>query len=357
MSPKVFSERILEWYGVHKRDLPWRNTENPYFIWLSEIILQQTRVSQGLPYFEKFAENYPSIEALAQAPEEEVMRLWQGLGYYGRARNLHACAKEIFENRQSTFPKTYRELLQLKGVGSYTAAAIASFAYGEPVAVVDGNVFRVLSRVFGISEDIMSSKGKKTFESFANMLIPKNSAAAYNQAIMEFGALQCVPKSPDCRSCPLKEGCFAYQKSMVEQLPVKSKKLKIKERFFQYNHIVCGAYTVVKQRGKGDIWQGLFDFPLKEVALTTSLSERAPYVFEPNDNIETQSVLEDPHIYKHILTHQRIFANFVKFVIREQHKINLEKWAQAKGFLLVDEDQLESLAKPRLILRYLNEEK
>lgn len=357
MSPKVFSERILEWYGIHKRDLPWRNTQNPYIIWLSEIILQQTRVSQGLPYFEKFAENYPTVQDLAQAPEEEVMRLWQGLGYYSRARNLHACAKDIFENRKSQFPKTYSELLQLKGVGSYTAAAIASFAYGEAVAVVDGNVFRVLSRVFGFTEDIASNRTKQIFEKFANDIIPKEAPAAFNQAIMEFGALQCIPKNPDCQVCPLKEACFAFQKGMVENLPVKSKKVKVKERYFQYAHIICGEYCVIRQRGEGDIWQGLFDFPLKEVALMDSLSEQIKDFFRPTDNIETLNVIKDPHIYKHILTHQRIFANFVKFVVRESNKRNLEAWAKTNGYLLVGGDQMENLAKPRLILRYLNEEK
>ena len=357
MNPKVFSERILEWYGHHKRDLPWRNTQNPYFIWLSEIILQQTRVSQGLPYFEKFAENYPSIKDLAQAPEEEVMRLWQGLGYYSRARNLHACAKDIYENRKSEFPRTYQELLHLKGVGNYTAAAIASFAFGEAVAVVDGNVFRVLSRVFGLTDDIASHRGKQIFENFANSIIPKEAPAAYNQAIMEFGALQCVPKNPDCEQCPIKEGCFAFQKGMVGSLPVKSKKIKIKARYFRYAHVVCGDFTLIKQRAASDIWQGLFDFPLQEGKEMAFLSGHFTDIFEPIDNIETQFVSEDSHIYKHILTHQRIFANFVKLVIQDHKKPVLESWAKERGFLLADPSLLENLAKPRLILRYLNQEK
>lgn len=356
MNPKVFSQRLLEWYAVHKRDLPWRNTRNPYFIWLSEIILQQTRVAQGLPYFEKFASNFPNVEELAQATEEDVMRLWQGLGYYSRARNLHACAKEVFENRESKFPETYLELLQLKGVGNYTAAAIASFAFGEAVAVVDGNVFRVLSRVFGITEDTNSSKGKKYFEDFANKIIPLDNPADFNQAIMEFGALQCTPKTPECESCPLKEACFAYQKGLVKSLPVKSKKIKIKERYFQYAHILCGEYTVIKQRGGGDIWQGLFDFPLKELELKEALKLESRF-FSGQENFRTLDVTKNPHLFKHILSHQKIFANFVKFVIEESERPNLEAWVKKKGYRLVDPTQLESAAKPRLILKYLNQEK
>jgi A/G-specific adenine glycosylase len=356
LSPKVFSERLLEWYAIHKRDLPWRNTKNPYFIWLSEIILQQTRVSQGLPYFEKFSTNYPTVQDLALAPAEEVMRHWQGLGYYSRARNLHECAMDIYFNRQSEFPATYSELLQLKGVGSYTAAAIASFAFGEKVAVVDGNVFRVLSRVFGLTEDIVGNRGKKVFEAFANKVIPSDSPADFNQAIMEFGALQCVPKKPDCSSCPLREGCFAYQKGMIEVLPVKSKKIKVKERYFQYAHIVCGEHTVIKQRGEGDIWQGLFDFPLMELKVRKDLEEEV-HCFTYQNNFQTLNVIKNPYVFKHILTHQRIFANFVKFVVKDNERSSLTEWAKERGFQVVDEGQLERLAKPRLILKYLNEEK
>lgn len=357
LSPKVFSDRILEWYSLHKRDLPWRNTQNPYIIWLSEIILQQTRVAQGLPYFEKYVENYPSIQDLALAPEEEVMRLWQGLGYYSRARNLHACAKDIHDVYGGKFPGSFQELVKLKGVGNYTAAAIASFAFGEAVAVVDGNVFRVLSRVFGIAEDIASGKGKRTFEDFANKIIPRQNPGEYNQAIMEFGALQCVPKNPDCATCPLTQSCFAYNKGMVEVLPVKSKKVKVKERYFQYAHIQCGEETVVKQRAEGDIWQGLFDFPLQEFKEGKWLSEGNHHFFDALNQIETIDVVKDEHIYKHILTHQRIFANFVKFEVKESFRQELALWGSSKGYQLVDAEKLEALAKPRLILKYLNGEK
>jgi A/G-specific adenine glycosylase len=352
-----FVHRLLEWYPLHKRDLPWRNTDDPYIIWLSEIILQQTRVVQGLPYFERYLENYPTLEDLAIAPSEEVMRLWQGLGYYSRARNLHDCAKDLFYNYGGNFPESYAELLKLKGVGSYTAAAIASFAFEEPVAVVDGNVFRVLSRYFGIATDIASGRGKKEFEQLANRIIPHEKPGQFNQAIMEFGALQCVPKNPDCGNCPLKISCFAYQKDMVVDLPVKTKKLKIRERYFRYYHIVCGEYTVVKKRAEGDIWQGLYDFPLEEGEEFLKTNRNAPYFFNHDFDFGTINVITDDHIYKHILTHQRIFANFVKFVVDVKSRVGLESWVSSNNFQLVNLSDLENLAKPRLILKYLNEEK
>jgi A/G-specific adenine glycosylase len=352
-----FVHRLLEWYPLHKRDLPWRNTNNPYIIWLSEIILQQTRVAQGLPYFERYLKYYPTLKDLALAPSEEVMRLWQGLGYYSRARNLHDCAKDVYYNYGGHFPEDYAGLLKLKGVGSYTAAAIASFAFDEAVAVVDGNVFRVLSRYFGIPTDIASGKGKKEFEHLANKLIPHDRPGEFNQAIMEFGALQCVPKNPDCENCPLKAGCFAYHKSMVHELPFKSKKLKIRDRYFQYYHIVCGEFTVVKERKGGDIWQGLFDFPMKENEKISENFENTYPIFEDNSVFGTITVIHEEHVYKHILTHQRIFANFVKFVVDESFRSGIESWATGMNYQLVDPGKLENLAKPRLILKYLNEEK
>ncbi|MFD2201699.1 A/G-specific adenine glycosylase [Shivajiella indica] len=357
MNNEPFVHILLEWYLHHKRDLPWRNTNNPYIIWLSEIILQQTRVAQGLPYFERYLQNYPTLEDLALAPSEEVMRLWQGLGYYSRARNLHDCAKYLYYNFEGNFPESYSELIRLKGVGSYTAAAIASFAFAEPVAVVDGNVFRVLARYFGIGTDIASGKGKKEFEQLANSIIPKDRPGEFNQAIMEFGALQCVPKNPDCDNCPLKGGCFAYAKKMVNELPVKIKKLKIRERYFQYYHIICGSQTVVKQRKEGDIWQGLFDFPMYELDNFEDNFKEPVSVFEDNLAFGTITVIQDEHVYKHILTHQKIFANFVKFVVDESFRSVLAGWASGRGYLMVDTKELENLAKSRLILKYLNEEK
>jgi A/G-specific adenine glycosylase len=314
-------------------------------------------VAQGLPYFERYLKYYPTLKDLALAPSEEVMRLWQGLGYYSRARNLHDCAKDLHYNNGGNFPENYAELLKLKGVGTYTAAAIASFAFEEPVAVVDGNVFRVLSRYFGIGTDITSTRGKKEFEQLANRIIPQERPGEFNQAIMEFGALQCVPKNPDCENCPLKISCFAYHKSMVGELPVKAKKLKIRERYFQYYHIVCGEYTVVKKRAEGDIWQGLYDFPLEEGEEFLKNNSNLPQFLNHILNFGTLDVIIDEHIYKHILTHQRIFANFVKFVVDEKSRFGLERWVSSNNFQLVDLPDLENLAKPRLILKYLNEEK
>jgi A/G-specific adenine glycosylase len=351
-----FVHTLLEWYPHNKRDLPWRNTNNPYIIWLSEIILQQTRVAQGLPYFEKFLETFPNVGDLANSPEETVMRLWQGLGYYSRARNLHRCAKDIIEIHGGQFPKTYDSLLQLKGVGNYTAAAIASFAYNEPVAVVDGNVFRVLARYFGIATDIAGNSGKKEFEALANSLIPKDRPGEFNQAIMEFGALQCVPKNPDCGICLMKNGCFAYKNNMVESLPVKVKKLKIKERYFRYTFILCGHEVVIRRRGEGDIWQGLHDFPMQELSSQSENESQLNYLEEIRDFMTTY-VNEPQKWYKHILTHQRIFANFVTIIVQKEKRNVLQDWADSKGFKLVNFEKLEELGKPRLIVKFLDDQK
>lgn len=260
-----FSNSLIKWYLQNKRDLPWRNTVNPYHIWLSEIMLQQTRVAQGLPYFIAFIEVFPTVFDLANAEEEQVLKLWQGLGYYSRARNLHATAKYIATELKGDFPPNYDQLLLLKGVGEYTAAAIVSFAYNEPVAVVDGNVFRVLSRYFNIDNDISDGKTKKEFQILAQELLPKNKAALFNQAIMEFGALQCVPKNPDCANCILSSSCAGLQHKKVNILPVKSKKTKVTNKFFNYLILkdIQGNFVVQKREGKG-IWENLYEFTLIE---------------------------------------------------------------------------------------------
>jgi A/G-specific adenine glycosylase len=260
-----FSNLLTQWYLQNKRELPWRNTTNPYPIWLSEIVLQQTRVAQGLPYFLRFINAFPTVSDLANAHEEEVLKLWQGLGYYSRARNLHKTAQEIAFNRDGIFPGNYAELLKLKGIGEYTAAAIASFSYNEAVPVVDGNVFRVLSRYFDIETDISSASAKKEFTALANELLPKGKANIFNQAIMEFGALQCVPKSPDCQTCVLNQSCLALQKKKVAQLPVKSKKIKVTKRYF--NYLVFSdevQNTLIQKRTDKGIWHNLYEFPLIE---------------------------------------------------------------------------------------------
>ena len=260
-----FHNILIKWYLQNKRDLPWRNTTNPYLIWLSEIMLQQTRVAQGMPYFFDFTKEFPTVFDLANAEEEKVLKLWQGLGYYSRARNLHKTAQYITNELNGVFPPVYKELLKLKGVGEYTAAAIASFSYNETVPVVDGNVFRVLSRYFDIESDIALPATKKEFAELAYELMPKDNPAIFNQAIMEFGALQCVPKNPDCSVCVFNESCIALQKKKVTVLPVKSKKLKVTNRFFNYLILedVLGNTLIQKRTSKG-IWHNLYEFPLLE---------------------------------------------------------------------------------------------
>jgi A/G-specific adenine glycosylase len=297
-----FQELITHWYHQNRRDLPWRNTNNPYFIWLSEIILQQTRVDQGLPYFEKFANHYPSVYELANAEEQNILNDWQGLGYYSRARNLHKTAKEIVALYNGVFPDNYKDLLKLTGIGPYTAAAISSFAFDEVKAVVDGNVYRVLSRIFDIEEAIDSTMGKKTFDKLANELIDSTQPATYNQAIMEFGALQCVPVNPNCEICPLRMQCLSFKNKTIALRPVKTKKTKTTLRYFVYEIKVnkSNKFILEKREGK-DIWQGLYQFPLKEFA---SQVEKDHYI----ENLKSDFVSKE---YKHILSHQRILATFV----------------------------------------------
>ncbi|WP_114747963.1 A/G-specific adenine glycosylase [Pleomorphovibrio marinus] len=353
MNTNDFAYRLLTWYPDNCRDLPWRKTDDPYIIWLSEIILQQTKVAQGLPYFMVFSETFPDVKSLAEAPLSLVMRCWQGLGYYSRARNLHACAQQVVHDWGGNFPDSYRDLLKLKGVGPYTAAAIASFAFGEKVAVVDGNVYRVLSRFFGVDADISTQKGKKEFEKLANQLIATSDPGTYNQAIMEFGALQCVPKSPDCHSCPLVENCHAFSANRVQDYPVKTKKVKIKKRYFSYLHITCAGYTVVKERGAGDIWQGLVDFPLDE------FKNEKQNQWEDGESLASLRGFSRSQIdvfgttYKHILSHQWIFATFVQVRLQKGDLEILRNWVEDRNYLLVNGEELEDLGKPILIAKYL----
>ncbi|WP_418264743.1 A/G-specific adenine glycosylase [Flavobacterium faecale] len=261
----TFHNLLISWYLQNKRDLPWRNTTNPYHIWLSEIMLQQTRVAQGTPYFLSFTTHFPTVFDLAKANEEQVLKLWQGLGYYSRARNLHKTAQHIALELNGKFPDNYKDLLKLKGVGEYTAAAIASFSYNEIVPVVDGNVFRVLSRYFDIETDIAQASAKKEFTALASELIPKDNPAIFNQAIMEFGALQCVPKNPDCNNCIFNNSCLALQKKKVDQLPVKSKKVKVKKRYLNYIVVTDEKnQTLIQKRTLKGIWHNLYEFPLIE---------------------------------------------------------------------------------------------
>jgi len=255
-----FSSKLINWYHQNKRDLPWRNSTDPYQIWLSEIILQQTRVDQGLSYFNKFIEHHPNVNSLANAPEKEVLNLWQGLGYYSRARNLHFTAKVISKEHKGIFPSDYNDILKLKGVGEYTAAAIASFAYNLSYPVIDGNVYRVLSRIFGIENPIDSSKGKKIFKALATELIDNKNPATYNQAIMEFGALQCTPKKPKCEDCPFRLECYALKNELTAELPKKEKKIKQRNRYFNYVVVIDNEKIYLKERKEKDIGQVYMTF-------------------------------------------------------------------------------------------------
>ncbi len=336
----------------HKRDLPWRHTTDPYLIWLSEIILQQTRVKQGMPYYEAFAEKYPTVSDLAMAEEIEVLRLWQGLGYYARARNMHATAKLVTRLHNGKFPDNYLGLLALKGIGPYTAAAIASFAYKEPVAVVDGNVFRVLARLFGIDTDIASHEGKKVFSQLANQLISPTTPDLYNQAIMEFGALLCTPASPQCMFCPFNNDCVAFLSGRQEDLPVKNKKLKIRNRFFHYLVFTHQQTIAMKERTGKDIWSGLYDFYLieaDEFQTIESLFQLAHLQF-PADSL---AVNEESAVYTHVLTHQRVYAKFWHLSVKNIEDV--EKTLLKQRFSFYGSEEIRQLPKPILINKYLNE--
>jgi len=315
----IFYNLLINWYLENKRDLPWRNTTNPYLIWLSEIMLQQTRVAQGTPYFLSFTTAFPTVFDLANADEEQVLKLWQGLGYYSRARNLHKTAQYIATELNGVFPSTYKELLQLKGVGEYTAAAIASFSYNEAVPVVDGNVFRVLSRYFDVETDIAQASAKKEFAALAFELMPKDTPAIFNQAIMEFGALQCVPKNPDCGNCVFNDSCAALQKKKVNQLPVKSKKLKVRNRYFNYLMLLDNEEkTLIQKRTSKGIWHNLYEFPLIETV------QEEDFEFVSNA-IQQESFFSNPIISMracneksivHKLSHQHLYIKFWKLNVK-----------------------------------------
>jgi len=350
----LFAPWLVGWYRVHKRDLPWRETHDPYKIWLSEIILQQTRVAQGLPYYQRFLEKYPSIQALAHADEEAVLRLWQGLGYYSRARNLHACARMVVGELGGRFPSTYRELLHLKGVGKYTAAAIASIAFKEAVPVVDGNVYRVLARIFGVEEDITSAQGTKAFYTLARSLVPKEDADLYSQAIMDFGATHCTPVKPKCGSCIFVDHCVAFHTGRQHVLPIKRKKVKLKRRYLHYFVIQHGDQLYMKCRKDRDIWKGLYDFYVVE-------GRRAIAIDQLKDGLvmllrhHTLSALEQPILYKHLLTHQQLHAHFWHFQVTKQfmrEAAPLLAQAGLKSFAIA---QTKVLPKPILIANFLKE--
>ncbi|WP_210461992.1 A/G-specific adenine glycosylase [Rufibacter roseolus] len=351
-TPTFFSNTLIEWYHRHQRSLPWRETTDPYAIWLSEIILQQTRVRQGLPYYLKFMERFPTVHDLANAPEDEVLRLWQGLGYYSRARNLHHTAKQVVAEFGGQFPDNYHNLLQLKGVGSYTAAAIASFAYREPVAVLDGNVYRVLARVFGRHENIAAPSSKKVFEEIANHQIPVDHPDTYNQAIMEFGAIQCTPVNPDCLFCPLQQECFAFQNGLVNVLPVKEKAKSSRHRFLHYLVLQHENRLYLRKRPGNDIWQGLYDFFTVETDTLHPNPKRLQEEVSAALNIPTVALTSTGKVYKHILTHQKISAQF--YLISLPFRLR-EETEESIGIQLYTIDKIEELPKPILIHSFLNE--
>ncbi|WP_296142665.1 A/G-specific adenine glycosylase [uncultured Flavobacterium sp.] len=315
----TFSNSLIQWYLKNKRDLPWRNTKNPYHIWLSEIMLQQTRVAQGMPYFYSFTDSFPTVFDLANADEEQVLKLWQGLGYYSRARNLHGTAKYVASELGGIFPDNYNDLLKLKGVGEYTAAAIASFSYDEAVPVVDGNVFRVLSRYFDIETDIASSGAKKEFTELARQLMPKDNPAIFNQAIMEFGALQCVPKNPNCEICVLNSGCLALKYNKVSELPVKLKKTKVRNRYF--NYIIFSDENqdlIIRKRIEKGIWHNLYEFPLLETETDTDVLSVFESIYnEYGEKFEILAIkpLNESRII-HKLSHQHLYIRFFKAEVK-----------------------------------------
>ena len=336
-----FAQILLSWFQENGRELPWRQTHDPYAIWLSEIILQQTQVKQGWDYWERFMRHWPTVEDLAEATEDEVLREWQGLGYYSRARNLHFAAKQIVE--MGGFPRTIEGLRSLKGVGDYTAAAIGSIAFGLSTAVVDGNVYRVLARHFGIDTPINTTEGKKVFTALAQELLPTeiskfsilntqfSASAEYNQAIMDFGAIQCTPASPSCSSCPLIESCEAFREGRVSELPVKLKTLKVRERHLIYIYVRCQGYVAIHRRGAGDIWQGLWE----------------PWLVDSEAAVPPAAISLRQHV-KHVLTHRVLYADFYLLEVNDRPSL-------PEGYIWVKETELDDYAKPRLIERLISE--
>lgn len=339
---------LIKWYDANKRDLPWRDINDPYVIWLSEVILQQTRVDQGYAYFNKFIQNYPTVDLLAKADESEVLKLWQGLGYYSRARNLHAAAKSIMKDYNGVFPHEFKDVLKLKGVGEYTASAIVSFAYNEPYAVVDGNVYRVLSRIFAIGEPIDSSKGKKVFAELAQELLDDANAGLHNQAIMEFGALQCVPVSPDCGICPASEMCLAYAQNKVSRYPKKEGRQKVKNRYFSYIDIRDGDYMYLHKRTGKDIWQNLYELPLvetdKEITIEElRLNDDFRKLFDNTVGIKIKKVKQ----LKHILSHQIIYTTF--------YMVETAGMRFDNAYLKIKAGDVDSYPVSRLVHKYLEQ--
>ena len=343
-----FSKTLIPWYKRHKRDLPWRHETDPYKIWLSEIILQQTQVSQGLSYYNAFTEAFPKVQDLAAASEDRVLKLWQGLGYYSRARNLHASAKMVTQNFGGQFPHSFEQLKSLKGVGDYTAAAIASFAFHLPHAVVDGNVYRFLSRLFAISTPIDTLLAKKQFTELANSLLDQKRPALFNQAIMEFGSQYCKPSKPNCTECVFQNRCLAFQNQKVEQFPVKSKKTKVKKRHFNFLVIADKkGHVLLEKRQQNDIWKGLYQFPLIETNKAVNTSElRREKLFKSLSD-KDYSLITTRTKYTHQLSHQQLHARFWLLITK-----SLPKW---KGTVKTNAKNIHTYAMPRLLEKFMDD--
>ncbi|PTN09877.1 A/G-specific adenine glycosylase [Mangrovibacterium marinum] len=333
--------RLHHWYQANKRQLPWRETTDPYFIWLSEVILQQTRIDQGLAYFRRFTEHYPNVKLLANASEDEVLKLWQGLGYYSRARNLHQAAKTIAQQMNGNFPDTYNNIIALKGVGEYTAAAIASISFNLPHAVVDGNVFRVLARLFGIDTPIDSTAGKKLFGELAAELLDHHHPGLHNQAMMEFGALQCTPKNPNCTNCILNDCCIALQESKIDKLPVKQGKIKIRHRYFNYIVLTDDRHSYLQKRTGNDIWKNLFEFPLVEAGEKTEIDQVLKQLDQLGIPTESQ-ILSVSNWQKQVLSHQHIHYRFIQL---EQTSPKTDR----SNLIRVDQKDIFKFAVPKPI--------
>jgi A/G-specific adenine glycosylase len=345
-----FSIKLLYWYNKNKRDLPWRNTKDPYLIWISEIILQQTRVNQGYQYYLRFIEKFPDIKTLANAKEEDVLLLWQGLGYYSRARNIHHAARQIMQDFNGIFPVDYHNIIKLKGIGSYSASAIASFAFKQPYPVIDGNVLRVISRIFGIFTPVDSNNGKKEVEIILNNLIDKDNPDIFNQAIMELGALVCNPQNPKCEDCPLQSLCVSFENKNMNAFPVKTKKVNQRNRFFYYmvvHYINKEEHLIyLKKRTKNDIWKNMYDFPLfesdHESDINDDLFQEIKKILK-SDNYIVKGISKK---YIHQLTHQRIFASFISIETTTD-------LLHTKDFIAIPFHEINKYPIPKLIDNYL----
>ena len=346
----ILQDTLLKWFDVNRRDLPWRHNPTPYEVWLSEVILQQTRVSQGMDYYLRFIERWPTVVDLAEASEEEVLKMWQGLGYYSRARNLHHCAQQVTSEHKGQFPPDYEKLKQLKGIGDYTAAAIASIAFNLPHAVVDGNVYRVLARLYDIDTPININEGQKLFAQLAEDLLNRKQPGLHNQALMEFGALHCTPKNPNCLLCPLQAQCLAFVHQTVMQRPVKLQKVKVTTRYFNYLVIKTNGCIYLHKRSDNDIWKNLYDFPCIESDQPMSVEEViASEQFKQIIENKPFTIIKTSPVFIHKLTHRTILAQFIEIKL-EKKLLRIE----TKDLFLTPEMDLGTFPIPRLIDLYLN---